>query len=264
MNNFLRIQKDIVSVEPDVLFFIGDLPVSNSLLMAFVVLVILGIFGYVVTRYFKVRPSAFQNAVEMMYEGMYELVEQIMGSKKRADAVFPLIAALFVYIAVANILPLIPGFASFEVGGVSLFRTPTSDFNTTFALAGAMMILIQFVSIKEWGFFGYAGRFIKVKEVFLAFRKGVKEGVMAIVEFFIGLLDIVAEFAKVISLSFRLFGNMLAGEILAVLLLGAFAYGLPALWLSLNLLFAVVQAVVFGALVAAYYMLSVKPERVEA
>ena len=86
------------------------------------------------------------------------------------------------------------------------------------------------------------------------------EGFIAFIEFLIGLLDIFAELAKVVSLSFRLFGNMFAGEVLAVLILGSLAYLLPALWLSMSILFAAVQAIVFGALAAVYYTLSLKPE----
>lgn len=260
MLDFLQISKDITSVQPDVLFYISGWPITNSFLMSFLILILFGVLAIVVKSTFKTRPGGFQNLIEVLYESMLDLIKQIMGSEKRAQAVFPLIAALFVYIGVANLLPLVPGFSSFEIAGVSMFRTPTSDFNTTFALAVSMIILIQIVSITEWGVFGYIGRFIKIKEVVKGFKSGIKDGAMALVDFFIGLLDIVSEIAKVISLSFRLFGNMLAGEILAILLIGAFAYVLPALWLSLNILFAVVQAVVFGALVAAYYMLSVKPE----
>ena len=256
----MQIKKDITAVQPDIVFSIGDWPVTNAFLMSFLILLLFVVLAIVIKKTFKVKPGKFQNLIETFYMGMHNLVKQIMGSDKRTNSVFPLISALFFYVGMANILPLIPGFTSFELGGVALFRTPTSSFNTTFALAAAMLILIQIVSVKEWGVFGYAGRFFKFKEVIQGFRKSVKDGVMAIVDFFIGLLDIIAEIAKVISLSFRLFGNMLAGEILAILLLAAFAYILRALWLSLNLLFAVVQAVVFGALVAAYYMLAVKPE----
>jgi len=73
----------------------------------------------------------------------------------------------------------------------------------------------------------------------------------------IGLLDIVSEFAKVISLSLRLFGNMYAGDVLAAILLGTLAIAVPAPWLAMNLLVGVLQALVFGALTAAYYSLAV-------
>lgn len=262
MPSFLQLDTEVTSVSPDVVAEISGLPITNTLLMAVFIAVVFGLFGFVVKR-FSLIPGWFQNATEILYEQMYKLVYQITGEKKLADNIFPLVGALFVYIGAANLFGLIPGLTSFTYDGTPIFRTPTTDINLTLGLAAAMLLLIQVRSIQDWGFFGYVGRFIRVKEVAHGFRKGMKEGFLALVDFFVGLLDIIAEAAKVISLSFRLFGNMFAGEVLAVLLLGAFAYAVPSLWLSINLLFAVVQAVVFGALVAAYYTLAMKQDEVE-
>jgi F-type H+-transporting ATPase subunit a len=104
------------------------------------------------------------------------------------------------------------------------------------------------------------GKFFKFKEVFLGFKKGFMEGFMAVIDFGIGLLDIVGELAKDVSLSLRLFGNMYAGEVLATLILGAFAFVLPLTWTTMSLLSGTVQALVFGSLVTAYYMLAIKPD----
>ena len=87
---------------------------------------------------------------------------------------------------------------------------------------------------------------------------------IALIDFFVGVLDIIGEVAKVISLSLRLFGNMFAGQVLALILLGALAYIVPSVWLAMNLFVGVLQALVFSALVAAYYMLAVKPDEEEA
>jgi F-type H+-transporting ATPase subunit a len=159
---------------------------------------------------------------------------------------------------------MIPGVASVTYGGVSFFRSPTSDFNTTLGLALAMVVLIQGYAFKQLGFFGYVGRFIQIGGIIKGFKEGVGAGFMAIINFLIGLLDIVSEAAKVVSLSLRLFGNIYAGEVLAVIILGALAYVLPATWMALNILFALVQAVVFGALVAAYYSIAVAVEEPSA
>lgn len=258
--NFFQVHREISPVGPEVITTIGGIPIANSFLLILIIILLFAIFGYYAVRRFKLVPTGMQNVVEMLYESMLNLTSQITVSRKLSERVFPLIGALFVYIGVANVIGLIPGVTSFTYNEVPIFRTPTSDFNTTFGLALAMMILIQIESIRDYGFFGYIGRFIRIKELIVGFKKGVKDGALALVDFFIGLLDIIAEAAKVISLSFRLFGNMFAGEVLAILILGALAYLLPSLWLSLNLLFAVVQAIVFGALVAAYYTLAVKPE----
>ncbi len=205
-------------------------------------------------------PSTIQNACELLYEEIIGLVKQITADNRLAQEVFPLVGALFIYIGLVNVVTLLPGVGSITAGDESLLRTPTSDINLPLALAAGSILLIQFRAIKETGLFGFAGRYVKLKELIAGFRSSLKDGFIALVEFFVGLLDIIAEFAKVVSLSFRLFGNMFAGELLAVLVLGAVAYVVPAIWMSLNLLFALVQALVFGALVTGYYALAVKPE----
>ena len=157
-----------------------------------------------------------------------------------------------------NLIALLPGLTAITYNGLPLFRTATNDFNTTFALAMAVVILTHIVSLKQFGLFGHLGKFFKFKEVYLGFKKGIGEGVLSIIDFLIGLLDIVSEVAKVISLSLRLFGNMFAGDILTVILFGALAVLAPIPWLAMNLLVGVLQALVFGALSAAYYTLAIE------
>lgn len=255
---FLRIQRDINSVGPEVVGFIGDFPLANSFLLSLVITVIIVLVAVFVIRRFRRVPGKTQNIFEVLYEQMIGMVEQITGSKELAENIFPVIGALFVYLGIANLIGIIPGVSNVTYNGVQAFRTPTSDYNVTGGLALAMIVLVQVASIRQWGALSYLGKFFKFKELIAGFRQGIKEGLLAFIEFLIGLLDIVSELAKIISLSFRLFGNMFAGEVLGVLVLSALAFLLPALWMSLNLLFSVVQAVVFGSLVAAYYTLAVK------
>jgi len=199
-----------------------------------------------------------QAICEMLYEGMHALILQLTDSKKVTAKIFPLTAALFIFIGISNTISFIPGFGSILWDEVSIFRTPTSDFNTTFGLAVSMILLIQIQSLRDWGFFGYIGRFVQIKEVIQGFRKGIGEGMLSIIHFLIGLLDVVSELAKIISLSVRLFGNLFAGEMMAVLVMGAFAYGLPAVWSGVSLFTGAVQAIVFGSLVSVYYTLAMK------
>jgi len=256
---FLQIQADNPPLKPDVIFNIGNFPVSNSLLMIWVILILLIVVCLTIRR-FKITPrNKYQHIIEIVYESMLTFIEQLTGSKKYAKKLFPLIAGLFVFIGISNLIGLIPGLTSITYEGVSLLRTPTNDFNTTFSIALAMVILTQIISIRDWGIFGHLGKYFKFKELYLGFKQGFGAGFQAIIEFLIGLLDIVSEIAKTISLSLRLFGNMYAGETLAIVILGALAYGLPSVWLAMNLLVAVVQALVFGSLTAAYYMISLKP-----
>ncbi|MBU3896291.1 F0F1 ATP synthase subunit A, partial [Patescibacteria group bacterium] len=133
----------------------------------------------------------------------------------------------------------------------------------TLSLAAAMILLVQASSIKKWGMLKHLSNYFKFYEVINGFKKGISSGFMGIIHFLIGLLDIVSEIARIISLSVRLFGNMFAGEMLAVILLGFFAFVLPVAWMTMNLLTGFIQAMVFGSLTAAYYSLAVKGETVE-
>jgi len=259
MDGLLRIKRDVTSVGPEIFGNFYGVPITNSFLMSMLIIFLIILFAIFFIPRLKEMPSKTQNMVEAVYEAVIGLIAQITGNETWAKRVFPLVASLLVYIGIANLIGLIPGLTSITFNEAPLLRTPTSDFNTTVGLALGVVLVIQIASISDWGFWGYLGRFFKFKEVYLGFKQGFGAGAMAIVEFLIGLLDIFAEFAKVISLSFRLFGNMFAGEVLALLILGAFAYVIPSAWLAMNLLFAIVQAVVFGALAAAYYTLALKP-----
>ncbi len=260
MLNFLTIDAATPSLQPPIVFWVGQFPVTSSFLMILLIVFLTGLVGIIISRSAKQIPGTFQSIVELLYEGMESLVNQITRSRKTTEKIFPLIAALFLFVGVSNLIGLIPGITSIQFDGVELFRSPTSDFNTTFALATAMVLLVQWISIRDWGLFGYIGKFVQIKEVVQGFRKSIGDGAIAFINFLIGLLDVISEIAKVVSLSMRLFGNIYAGEILAVIILGGLAYGLPAVWMGMNMFVGVIQALVFGALVAAYYTLAQRPE----
>jgi F-type H+-transporting ATPase subunit a len=213
----------------------------------------------------KLIPNKVQHLFEMMYESLTSFFASILGSKEKAEKVAPFVGGLFIYLLIANLLPMIPGVSAFYVYNgegehITLFRGATTDFNTTFSLALAVVIMMQFLGMKEQGIFGYLSHFIQIKQVFKGFSKGLGEGMVAIVGFFVGLIEIISEVAKTLSLSLRLFGNLFAHEVLTVILLGAFAYGVPAIWMGMGVLVGVVQAVVFIALVTVYYSLVLKKD----
>lgn len=264
MEGLLRIKRDIAPISSEAVFSIYGYPITNTTLMLVLIVGLVIVAAFVLNRNLRQIPGKFQNVIEFFYEGILKLVTQITGNRERSEKVFPLIGTLFVFIFVSNFIGLIPGLGSLSYDGVGMFRTPTSDFNTTFSIALAMVLLLQVISIKEWGIFAYLGKFFQFHLVIRGFRKSFGEGFNAIVNFFIGLLDIVGEVAKVVSLSLRLFGNMYAGDVLATIIIGGIAYGIPALWMSMNMLAAVVQTLVFSFLVTAYYTLAIKPESAAA
>jgi len=256
--NILQIAQDIPAVGPETLRTIAGFPISNGLLLSIAITFLLLIVSVWIYRYRALVPGRTQTLAELVYEGITNLVNQITGDDAISQRIVPLIGTLFIYIGVANIITLVPGVSSITLDGVPIFRTPTSGINTTFALAFAMILLTQWISVRDFGFFGHIGKYIQVRGMYEGFKKSVCDGCIAIIQFLVGLLDIISEIARVISLSLRLFGNMYAGEVLLVILMSTIAYLVPSLWVGLSLFFGIVQAVVFASLVAAYYTLALK------
>lgn len=253
----IQIAADKPAIATDIIFKVLGFPVTNSLLMAFLITAIIAVICFFISRNLKVRAGIWQNILEIIYDAIYNLVNQLAGNKETTKKIIYLITALFVFIGLSNLLGLlIPFLGSFTYRGMNIFRTPTTDFNVTFSLALSMIVIIQFSSIKKWGVFGHLSNYFKFHEIIKGFKKGIGAGFIGIINFLIGLMDIVSEFARVISLSFRLFGNMFAGEMLAVVLLGFFAYLLPSTWMAMNIFVGFIQAMVFGSLTAAYYSLA--------
>jgi len=258
--NFLQIQRDIPDIQPDIVFDVLGFRIASSTMMIFLIIVLCAILSLYIVRRFKMRPGSFQALVEVAYEETLALIDQVTNSAKRSAKIFPIIASMFFYLIAANILGLIPGIENLSINGTPLLYTPTADFNTTFGLALAAIVVINVISIKEWGLFSHIGKFFKVREVVAGFKKSMGDGAMALVDAFVGLLDIIGEIAKIISLSVRLFANMYAGQILMIILFGAFAFLVPSIWYAMNVFVGLLQALVFAVLVASYYMLAVKPE----
>lgn len=261
--SFWHIVEPLPQITPETIATVGPFTIANTTTTLFYIVILVAIIALFLRKP-KAIPSKFQNICEYSYEAILGLVTQILGDEKKGKKVVLYVGAIMVYLAIANLLPLIPGTAGWYFTSnnehLTLFRGVTTDFNTTFALALVVVIILQVIGVKEQGFFGYLSHFIQIKQVILGFKKSFKDGLTALVEFFVGLIEIIGELAKTISLSLRLFGNMFAHEVLTIILLGAFAFGLPAIWMGMGVLVGVVQSLVFAALVTVYYSLVLKKD----
>ncbi|RJQ30360.1 F0F1 ATP synthase subunit A [Candidatus Parcubacteria bacterium] len=258
--DFIQLKRELPGVSPEIVFNIFGFPVSNTFLMGLFIIGLLLLFALSVRKFSVKKPSGFQTFIEFLYEGILGLLDQISGSRKMSEKLLPLIGSLFVYIGLSNLIELIPGLSNITLNGKQIFRSPTTDFNTTFGLAFATVAIIQMASIQSWGFFGHVGKYLQFRRLIEGAKNGFADFFMAFIEFLIGMTDIISDVAKIISLSFRLFGNIYAGQVMAIIMLGALAYLLPAVWSSLGIFFGLVQAIVFGSLAATYFMIAVKPE----
>lgn len=249
----LNIPSEPLSIRVEPLGYFYGLPITGTMVMFMVELLLFGILFIAVSKFRVEKPGKFQILVEMIFETIQGLIKQISGSDEIAKRVLPLITSLIILILTSDIvLTFLPFLSGFTYDGATIFRSHTNDFNTTFALAVISVVAAQIFSVIKLTPFNYIFRYIKVKQVVLSFKKGIKEGFMSLIDAFIGVLDIISEFAKMISLSLRLFGNMFAGELLQGVLMSIFAIALPLPIMGLSLLSGVIQAVVFGSLVTSY------------
>lgn len=253
----MGITREITPIQSTEIFSFFGFTVANSTLFIIMIALLIVVFGlFVVKKFTLANPRKLQVSIEYIYISAFDLIKNIINDDEKTKKAFPIIGALMFYLVIANLIGLIPGLEQITFNEESIFRTPTSDFNTTFGLALAAVFIVNVISIKEKGIFIYLGQFFKFAEVWKGFKKSFGDGIMEIINFFIGLLDIIGEATKVISLSLRLFGNMYAGQVLAIIILGFVSFIVPSLWLAMNLFVGVLQAVVFASLVASYYMLA--------
>lgn len=243
-----------VSLAPEVIFSVQGIKLTNSLLATFLVDIFL-LFGV-----FKIKnnlspiPGKLQVIVESAFSYFYSLTEDISG--KFVDIIFPWFASFFIFIFFSNIIGLLPGFGTvgfFEHGEegeifVPLLRATTSDFNATFALAIISLVATHFLSIKYNGLIPYLKRFFSLNPIFL----------------FVGILELISEFTKVISLSFRLFGNIYAGEVVLRTISSLAAFVAPIPFLLLESIVALVQALVFSMLTMVFMTIMITPHHEES
>jgi F-type H+-transporting ATPase subunit a len=252
-------------VKADILSDESSWPISNTTTFLWFITILFFVFYFLVRR-FKQVPGYFQSAVEILLEMIQNLMNSLAGGREHRvqQLLFP-IAAIFLMIGAINIIgsfPIITQFTWIEGGHiVPLFRKATSDINVTLPLAFVIVFSMQFFGVINWGFLGYFKRFFPLHIVWKETKEhGLGGFFMGLIEVFVGLLELVSEFVKVISLSLRLFGNMFAGEILLAILSGIFAIALPAVWLGFDFMVAVIQTLVLGCLASVYYIMVIKEE----
>jgi len=142
---------------------------------------------------------------------------------------------------------------------VPLFRPANTDLNMTLAMAVFAVISSHIIGIMAIGFWKYGNKFIKVGDLVKAFRKPGIGILVAVIEFFVGLIEIFSEIAKMVSLSLRLFGNVFAGEVLLTVLAGLVAFLVPLPFMFLEILVGLIQAVVFSMLTLVYLTMATAP-----
>jgi F-type H+-transporting ATPase subunit a len=257
-----------IQIPPEVIFYIGPLPVTNALLGTWISTIALLLIFYFGTRRRDLIPSGMQNAVEWIIEYLLNLTESVSG-KVKAKKFFPLVAAFFIFILFCNLLDIFPGVDTigsvnlealksahlsapstfFLIGEYSDKLTPwirpgTSDLNLTLALALVSVIVTQVLGFIALGPKQQLSKYFNFK--------ALRHGFQGPIEFFVGLIELVTEISRILSFSFRLFGNIFAGSAV----LAVFAWLLPfvsdAIFIPLEIFVGFVQALIFALLTLVF------------
>lgn len=201
----------------------------------------LALVAIAVGRSLRAVPKTLQNLIEIIFEGAWNFIDSILNDKEKTRKAFPFIFTLFIFILVANLANFIPGQAALTIKEgdklVPVLRGVMADYGMVFVLTLISVITVQIVGVIICGPFGYLGKFFNFKNPLL---------------FFVGLLEVVGEVAKILSLSFRLFGNIFAGEVLLSVFLFIFPFILPLPFMLLELVTALIQAFVFSVLTLVF------------
>ena len=226
---------------PQVIAYIAGFPISN----AFVVTVILSIILMLIFTLSSLRmrevPRGLQLFLEILVDGSREFMNETTHSDKVTRRLHPWLLTIFLLFLFGNLLSFIPGVSAITFNGEHIYRAATTDYNLVFILALVFLIISQAVGIISGGLWAYLGRFINFKSP---------------LKFILGLFEIIAEVAKLISVSFRFFGNAFAAEVMLAVLFSIVPYVVPLPFIILLLLASVVQPAVFALLIMIYIQMS--------
>ncbi len=244
-----------------IVYNLGPLQFTNSMLVTWIVAALLILVAQLATRNVRLVPQGLQNFVEWLVEGMYGFFEDILGHDLVKKS-FWFFCTLFVFILFVNWFGLIPGVGTVGWGSADahghfhmvkpLLRGGNADLNMTLAMSLVFFALWIFWSLQSLGVVGF------FKHIFSGGDNG--KGVMAIfmiaIFLFVGLIEVISITFRPVSLSFRLYGNVFAGENIleSMMHLGGawFAWLLPLPFYFLELLVGIVQALVFALLTSVF------------
>ena len=238
-----------VVLAPEQLTTLWGLPITNTLLTSWAVVVILIIVAVTIGSRLKMVPSRFQTLLEWLFGFVYDYVAETLESREMARRFFPFLTTIFLFIFTSNLLEFTPGVGSFGIfqswGGefIPLFRSVNTDLNVTLMLAITSFLVIEITGAFTIGVVKYAGKFIN-------FHNGV-------IGFFVGIIELFSEVARVVSFSFRLFGNIFAGEVLILVVTYFLPYAAPVPVMAFEIFVGFVQAAIFALLTLFFIKIAI-------
>lgn len=241
-----------ISLVPEEIFKIGNFAVNNAVFATLFVTLIILYIAFLTNRKLSLIPNYFQIVTEGMVSFFYTMLLDTYGNKKLAKKHTALIVSLFLFVLISNQFSFIPLVQSITINGIIGFKPPTAHLSQTVALAIIVVGFSHYLGFKLSPI-KHIGHYIKLESV-LKIRKPGDIG-MAFLDIFLGILELMGEVAKIISLSCRLFGNIFAGEVMIAVLVSLSIYTsyiVPVPFYVLGVFVGGIQALVFAYLATSF------------
>jgi F-type H+-transporting ATPase subunit a len=245
-----------VKLSPYVLGEVFGIPVTATMLTTWLAMGILLVLAVIVGRNLKSVPGKLQNLFEMIIGGAFDYVAETLESRTLATKYFPVLMTIFLFLLVMNLTGLLPGVTSigiYEGHGeeshlIPFFYPPATDLNIAIAFALVAMFVIEFAGIAALGLWKYGGKFFTFRGHSIGER---------LINFTVGIIELISELGRLISFSFRLFGNIFAGKTLLTVALFFVPFFLPIPILAYEVFVGFIQAGVFAFLTLIFIKLAV-------
>jgi F-type H+-transporting ATPase subunit a len=270
-----QVPKPTVELPAEPVLHVGHFGVTNTLVASWLTILVLVGLSYLCTRRMKLVPGKAQAMAEAVVEGLLNFVESVVGNK-HARMLFPGVATIFIYVICNAYMALLPFFGSigiFEHDGkfVPLFRAANTDVNVPLSIAIMSFIFVESWGMRVIGVSHYLAEFINVRQMARGFKEifsgkvgaGGMNVVFGFISFFVGVLELFSHLIRMLSFTFRLFGNMTAGEILILVssFLIPMVFSIP--FYGLELLIGMIQALIFSGLTLVFGTVAVSSHEEE-
>ena len=235
-----------VILAPEQIGTLWGIPITNTLLTSWVVVILLTILAVTLGRKVKMVPSRFQVLLEWLFGFVYDYIAETLESRDMARKFFPFLTTIFLFVFTSNLIEFTPGIGSvgFFHGAVfvPLFRSVNTDLNVTLMLAILSFLTIEVTGIVTIGVLKYAGKFVNFHSV---------------IGFIVGIIELFSELARIISFSFRLFGNVFAGEVLILVVIYFLPVVAPVPVMVFELFVGFIQAAIFALLTLFFIKIAI-------
>ena len=276
--SLFKVPRPHVALPAEPVAHVGSFSITNTLVASwFTILVLVGL-SYLCTRKMRLIPDKRQGMAEVVVEGLLNFVESVAG-KKHARMLFAGVATIFIYVISNAYLALLPFFGTIgfhhSVHGheefIAIFRAANTDVNVPLSIALSSFFFVESWGMRAIGVTHYLSEFINVRQFLQGLKElltgKIKTGPMNIVfgfiSLFVGVLEIFSHLTRMLSFTFRIFGNMTAGEILILVasFLIPLVFAIP--FYGLELLIGMIQALIFGGLTLVFGTIAVSPHEEE-